>query len=348
MKFSLVVVGGAAAERLMRTHSVNQAGSYVDVKGQKAPACPAGQVYFGSVCSADCGTSEWCAEWHIPDGARTCKDKGVRCAKCHPHAEKFCNMGPINLMMYRAQSESQYYVENQDMASAGGVLKYLHTEIVKLPCPRNPPFIRHYNITRIIRYNVTVWNTYENYKLRHGRMGPFKAFDYGKCTVGGCQETYKKYGSVVGCQNQPFLERSGYGGDAIWYSLPGKCSSHNVTELLNDPKCECPPGEPCDEPGGMCEDPNGSGACTWSAVPAGDISLEELTGEADYETFCKWGGVEYNEFTGRGWHTSFWNTNGLRPFYFQNRWRVNRLMWTFKNKYNEDHWDPNSFHCDGW
>merc|ERR1712161_120540 len=53
------------------------------------------------------------------------------------------------MYMYRAQSDSEYPMENVNMADLPGVLWYLHHEVVTM-CPRKN------DITRILRMKVTL------------------------------------------------------------------------------------------------------------------------------------------------------------------------------------------------
>lgn len=192
--------------------------------------------------------------------------------------------------MYRAQSDTSYPPENCDLASAAGVMWYLHNEVVKL-CPR------HYNISRVIRYNVTVFNPPSVYAMRQGQFGPFVAFDYGQCTVPNCPHLWEQYGYAVGCQKQD-VTRWKY-EDSFWYSLPGKCPS----QKWSNKSSECA----AQELGGNCSQPNGTQTCTWHAEQVGEVLVNDLSGISDLAAFCAAGNVEYDENTDKGRGCSFWD-----------------------------------------
>eukprot|EP00435_Cladocopium_sp_Y103_P064158 s199_g25.t2 len=196
----------------------------------------------------------------------------------------------MSFYMYRAQSDTSYPPENCDLASAAGVMWYLHNEVVKL-CPR------HYNISRVIRYNVTVFNPPSVYAMRQGQFGPFVAFDYGQCTVPDCPHLWEQYGYAVGCQKQD-VTRWKY-EDSFWYSLPGKCPS----QKWSNKSSECA----AQELGGNCSQPNGTQTCTWHAEQVGEVLVNDLSGISDLAAFCAAGNVEYDENTDKGRGCSFWD-----------------------------------------
>merc|ERR1712129_165920 len=86
---------------------------------------------------------------------------------------------------------------------------------------------------------------------------------------------------------------------ATWYSLPEKCSSRRYDK--HTAQCDL------DEPGGACDEATGAGNCTYSYAPAGEISINELEGIANFREFAQAGGWEYNNKTDRGVHMSFWD-----------------------------------------
>eukprot|EP00928_Gymnodinium_smaydae_P020512 TRINITY_DN17927_c0_g1_i1.p1 TRINITY_DN17927_c0_g1~~TRINITY_DN17927_c0_g1_i1.p1 ORF type:complete len:416 (-),score=73.59 TRINITY_DN17927_c0_g1_i1:252-1499(-) len=233
---------------------------------------------------------------------------------------------PISFYMYRAQSDHTYPPENTDLASAAGVMWYLHNEVVcrRQSCPR------HYDVVRVLRYRVTVYNTPEVYKVRHGQLGHFVQFDGGQCTEpspAACPTAnWKPYGFMVGCQPQfaqQFFEPAEKYG-CFWYSLPGPCPSLRYDNPKKTGACAT------EEPGGRCSEPNGTRTCTWNYTDAGEVSVSELSGIADMDAFCAAGNFEYDDDTDRGKGTSFWDEkkNPVRGGL-----RVQQLLELFARKY---------------
>jgi len=70
----------------------------------------------------------------------------------------------------------------------------LHNEVI-------PSVPRKFGVTRILRFKVTMQNTWEFYNMFPKQFGPFVAFDSGRCTAPHCNSLWEKYGFVVGCQN---------------------------------------------------------------------------------------------------------------------------------------------------
>merc|ERR1712032_1282593 len=87
--------------------------------------------------------------------------------------------------------------------------------------------------------------------------------------------------------------------DAVWYSIPGPCPLFDY-----DVK---PPGCEAHEPGGMCDAPTGARDCTYNVEEAGNVSIEELEGVGDIDTFCAQGGGEYDKGIDGGYHLDFLN-----------------------------------------
>merc|ERR1719333_485124 len=119
-------------------------------------------------------------------------------------------------------------MENVNRANLGGVMWYLHNEVVS-----NSP--RKYDITRIIRMKVST-TAPDGLAARGMDFGVRFAYDSQKCTgagpwngEGSCDPYYTKYGNFVGCNTlgrYPFPMASQgfpvfYSG-AKWYSLPGE------------------------------------------------------------------------------------------------------------------------------
>jgi len=229
--------------------------------------------------------------------------------------------------VYRAVSEEKYPPLNTNVGSLAGVLWYLHHEVV-IQSPRK------FNIKRILRYKVRMRATEPLVKLGM-HFGVRFAFDKGQATgpfvcgrekVGSgwapkfCGDAFNKknlvdmkpykaayewsaFGYHVGCNNlgeYPFPMDTVYYPEAIWYSLPGICPD----KLFNEegPACKV------SEPGGYCPgiEPTGNGTCTWNYENAGEISIDELVGIKDYDSW-RHSHREYNPLTDRGTGFSWWD-----------------------------------------
>lgn len=257
----------------------------------------------------------------------------TRCNKCvtpyrHDPGDGTCHKATqpkqMTFYMYRASRSVSYHPENIDLASAAGVLFYLHNEVARVSCDPRPgrtgSFQRHYDISRVIRYKVTAKNTMQVFQKdgKQRQFGKFVQFDSGQCTAGAqgakscAKENWAPYGFMVGCQpaalcGTPAEMAAGKAkpcyetrfSNSYWYSLPGRCPSRRY----NDPKkstedalmrCVRKPLER----GGECPKP----PCKkwWGCMPqpAGDPS-EFPTGADD----CTWrleeaGEVSLDEMTG--------------------------------------------------
>lgn len=367
-------------------------------------------------------------------------------------------MSKMTFYVYRAQGDSDYPPENVNVADLAGVMWYLHNEVV-------PSVPRKFGVTRVLRYKITLQNTWEFYSKFPKQFGPFVAFDSAKCTAPTCNHIWDNYGFVVGCQNldrnvvnvardyEPHTApRSGadlifrklseedevgedeeekeeegkhkaeeakdgqeghsrhknshtkheesldkeahgsagqthrnHGADAkarrtlratttmatttkvttttpattltpvhdrfqggIWYSLPGACPEATIGQK----------SDACVQrmPGGRCSGVDGSKDCTYDAEPAGQISLDELSGILDEEkgilSYDDWWmksyqdclnavqrgerkgpcphNMEYNILTDRGVGTDFWNGKHDLD---QGARRMARVRELFGNKY---------------
>lgn len=203
--------------------------------------------------------------------------------------------------MYRVQSDETYQFENVNAGNVPGILWYLEKEVELTQCPRK------FDITRILRFLVTI---HPPMSYAHN-FGEFVAFDSGVCTTPSCMKGYDKTGYIVGCQNQtgaPYQH-------AVWYSLPGPCP----TTALEDRQASS-----CNRryPGGMCSHPDGENNCTWHAEPAGEVSLSEVEGIADYDDFCAKHGNAHT--------IPFWDGRGAAA---SNQQRIDKIWNIFKNKF---------------
>jgi len=244
-----------------------------------------------------------------------------------PHGSRHCNecllpTGPqrMTFYMYRAMGPEHYAMQNVNMASLGGVLWYLHREVVGTT-PRK------FHITRIARYSVTMKATDAYYNKTPNQFGPFVAFDSGSAM--GHSGLWQKYGFLVGCQlvdpglfnyvPSPSEQPSCSPPSALpcrapkWYSLPGPCPEERFPD--KSPACSR------SWPGGRCPagaEVAGSHTCTYSVAPAGEIFLDELEGIKNYATW--WigtnattgaqtpnGNVEYNFSLDAGIGMDFWD-----------------------------------------
>jgi len=190
--------------------------------------------------------------------------------------------GPLmEFMMYRAQNDEDYPLENVNTANLPGVMWYLQNEVVSgVYGPGNK-----FGITRILRIKVQVRATQP--LLDKGmNFGIRVAFDSGKCTGPDCAMDWKDYGYNVGCNklgDWPFPTYDTHFEGGIWYSLPGSCPSRSYLHKDSNPACKI------NEPGGKCPGiPTGAGDCTWNYENAGELRLTELYSESTEKAF--WAG----------------------------------------------------------
>jgi len=234
----------------------------------------------------------------------------------------------LRFYVYRAQSDQNYALENVNAGNVGGVLRYLHDEVV-ITCPRQ------FQINRIIRFKVTMRVTHALFDTYHWQFGPFVAFDSGKCTVPNCAEVWQKYGYVVGCQKQGTTVAHYPHG--VWYSFPGPCPSQNFSQKSLHCRQQ--------EPGGHCVTPDGTRNCTVSVEYAGQISLDDLAGIQNYNSQCSQGLLEYDRQADRGNGTSFWNGKRDQASCAE---RENLLLEHFKTKYPQMPPSLPEPECDWW
>lgn len=241
--------------------------------------------------------------------------------------------------MYRVQNDEDYSPENQNMASIGGALWYLHNEIV----------IHHWNRggtyastpkTRIERFEVKTRATPKLYK-RGMNFGVVNTYDLGKCTGPFKCENVQEYGPVVGCEqwqqgknlkyNNTFPHQQWVGKNlypnAIWYSLPGACSSHKFWNQVGhcgqrEPSGACPPGVT----------PTGEKDCTYSYKKIGEIRISDLEGIKSFNDLVVNGGREYDPETDAGVNMHFWDdVRSVRAC----QERIDRVIRLFQDKYPE-------------
>jgi hypothetical protein len=200
----------------------------------------------------------------------------------------------MNFYMYRAQSDENYPMANVNMGDLPGVMWYLHNEVV-VSTPRK------YNVTRILRFRVTMMTTQESYAQSRAQFSKYTAFDSGKCTVPGCEPFFGQYGYAIGCQNT--ASSQGLGNyvslttvpctppackEGTWYSLPGPCPDRPFGYQKED-------GCNLTATGGQCQFEYGT------AGSGGVTMFQEapVTGEKDCTYYAKWAGQIYlNELIG--------------------------------------------------
>lgn len=193
----------------------------------------------------------------------------------------------LTFYVYRASDDGvDYPLANVDAASAGGVLWYLHNEMVG-DCSHNGTIgQRRWGVTRIRRFKVSTRAPRPLY-ARGMNFGKFCAFSSGECTGpfrkgrdgagngANSKPEWDEFGFYVGCTNlgdYPFdVFRSGRRyPNATWYSFPGACP---ISQYDNRT-------EQCIKamPGGLCDWATGQGDCTYHVRAAGEINIDELVG----------------------------------------------------------------------
>jgi len=244
----------------------------------------------------------------------------------------------MKFYMYRAVTDNHYNhgLDNTDAANLAGTLYYVAKNVVRgMSCPR------HNDITKIVRYEVEVKNTAQNFEFRNTQFGHFVYFTKGVLADPQALELFNKYGYTAGCQA---VVQANY-SDSIWYSLPGACP--NSTN--KDSNCTL------EYPGGMCGSCNGSevtpvgnSTCTWNARFMGEITLDAISGIQNHADFCNKQYKEYDPETDKGsGAVTFWDDIDNKS---RNLDRVRKVLRRFKERYPNttqypDYPDPI---CDGW
>lgn len=297
----------------------------------------------------------------------------------------------MTFYMYRASKNEDYHPENINLATAGGVMWYIHNEVVRAGCVKpdaqKPEFARHYDITRILRYKVTVKNPTEvfNYKKSEGQdykkqFGHFVQFDSGNCTVQGCAKFWEDYGYNVGCQKAPevcldktiepptpcpedkrmVMYESRF-SHSYWYSLPGRCPSKPFTAADKLGECakaevggECPRPVNSDgsgaaqEPGDEALMPTGTKTCTWKIQGDGEVFLDELTGiNEKYGTYQKFCDAGNKEYDAETDKGSGIDFWDTKMDASKNEDRTRLLLKRFKVAYPDDPYIADPW-CDGF
>eukprot|EP00440_Ansanella_granifera_P016487 gb/GFBE01017914.1/.p1 GENE.gb/GFBE01017914.1/~~gb/GFBE01017914.1/.p1 ORF type:complete len:432 (+),score=92.98 gb/GFBE01017914.1/:1-1296(+) len=299
-----------------------------------------------------------CQTWYRPAAYKAPEYR--QCEKgTLPDADGNCvaSTGPALMTFYQYSAQKKYdpdrVWENVDMASLGGVLFYLHNEVVDSKGEQltaDGKRTTKFQIDRIVRFKVTLHSTAALWKDFKSQFGQFIQFDYGQATFGmpdhvkKCNAIWEKYGYEVGCQAVP-LGVSGYTG-GYWTSWPGRCPSMPFSE--NSPQGGPKKTSTCiqEQPGGSCASPNGSPDCVWHIEPAGYVMLDDLMGE-EAGSVLNSGGHLYDELTDSGTlgSSSFWSGKKDPK---RCRQRENKLLKLFAERfpgYNASLPDPP---CDFW
>lgn len=149
---------------------------------------------------------------------------------------------------------------NSNCASLGGVLSYLHTEVVPNDMREHDDIsncMRKWDYDAIMVFNVTI-KTAPHIKDKYGdMMGPYTAFDAGRCTGGPdvCDFENGLQSFAPGRQEQTGNPRHAY-KNAWWYSFP-----------------QC----------GFCDWPTGELGCTYTYNVVGMYKIDDLV----FPQMCK-------------------------------------------------------------
>mmetsp|Transcript_2707 Transcript_2707/g.5771 ORF Transcript_2707/g.5771 Transcript_2707/m.5771 type:complete len:398 (-) Transcript_2707:197-1390(-) len=236
-------------------------------------------------CDVACESSEAIIRrLRVGDGA---VGDGCKCQICKQGLQadetgsctKASGTAPMVFYAYYAKDSESYPFENQDGASALGVIEYLHREVVgTTSCEAKQGQAaqlceRHFCIDRIHRQRITMMNPSTVYTERTGQFGPWNSFNAAACTpASDCTKRFEKYGYNVGCMKNPydppFNTKPLSGGN--YYDFPGECPLSDYTKKTDDCKKA--------QPGGQCSQPDGTSNCTWHAEDAGYVMIDDLSG----------------------------------------------------------------------
>jgi len=223
----------------------------------------------------------------------------------------------LTFYVYRAKNNENYEDTNVNMANLAGVMWYLHNEVVG-HCPRK------FGIVRVLRYKITMRNTPELKRSTGKNFARLCHFDSGACTGPASSISDFKFGFVVGC-DKPSFHQAAY-PKATWFSFPGSCPEvpfQRKTEWCKQDQKggnhQCNAGEPW------------SKTCTWRLEPAGEVTLDELTHNKNFDNTCRnTGFFEYRDGCDCGQGTNFWH--GKRDFHAGLR-RMSWLKTLFQRNY---------------
>eukprot|EP00418_Pyrodinium_bahamense_P074777 CAMPEP_0179080472 /NCGR_PEP_ID=MMETSP0796-20121207/36169_1 /TAXON_ID=73915 /ORGANISM="Pyrodinium bahamense, Strain pbaha01" /LENGTH=567 /DNA_ID=CAMNT_0020777827 /DNA_START=307 /DNA_END=2010 /DNA_ORIENTATION=- len=208
-------------------------------------------------------------------------------ARCRP---------PIEVYLYRAMTGSHvglYTLENNNLASLVGVLKYIHTEVIAEHTISPPDRLtRKYSIDVIATSKFAVKNpssllSPENSFVQYVDFGPFVTFDIGVATNSIQLEYIKRFGSFVGVQDQRDV-RFAYDDPYYWFSVNGFCPNLQWADkgtkqspnpsCLRDGKGRTVEGGLCTGSGTRDQPPTGSPNCTYTYGNESVVVLDEVAG----------------------------------------------------------------------
>lgn len=311
----------------------------------------------------------YCQTWYMNMGSVTVgtwSGKKVEYQQCEkgtvPQGGKCVKAdGPATMTFYQYSAQKKYdpdrIWENVDMASLGGVLFYLHNEVVDSKgeqLNKDGTKSTKFDIDRIVRFKVTVHNTQALWKQFRSQFGQFIQFDYGQATFGmpdhvkKCNDIWSKFGFEVGCQIVPD-GISGYEG-GFWSSFPGRCPSmpfsDDAPQVIHQGEHKKTISCMRDWAGGSCPEPDGTPDCTWHIEPAGYVMLNELMGE-DASEILNSGGHLYDEVLDGGLGTSknFWKGKKSTKACKQ---RMDKLLQLFAKKFPDFDASLPDPTCDFW
>ncbi|CAK9023913.1 Hypothetical protein SCF082_LOCUS16396 [Durusdinium trenchii] len=226
-----------------------------------------------------------------------------------------CPEAPLlDFYMYRSQTDENYSPVNQDMANIGGMLWYMHNEIIWHHWIRVGSF-SSIPKTRIEQWRVKMRPTCALWK-KGMAFGIVNTYDIGKCTGPFKCENLQHYGPTVGCEtwnpgtNNHWPHEEWYGRvrypNAAWYSLPGECASRKF--WAKDQECART------EPSGACpagKEPTGEWDCTYTYEKVEFLGVVQFatfhatrvpltlrgTDISSFDDLMKKGGYEYSRAT---------------------------------------------------
>lgn len=210
----------------------------------------------------------------------------------------------LGIDLYRAMEGAAVDVlpiEDDNMADLGGVMKYIHTEIIVEHGGDPLRKARKYNIDVITRHRYKVKNSEKVIRgeiMGMGEFGPFVTYDWGQATNLDQIPMLQKFGDWVGvqpgCANLHCDVRFPSNRNYNWYSVGNWCPNlqwdKKGTKANPNPECLrsvdtggfvmgglCPNGiDPVNFIPGV--EPTGQPGCTYTYGKAQTIRLDELAG----------------------------------------------------------------------